>query len=46
MTEGDIRVPESLQKTTEGTESIVTKPAAPDAPAIFVRGTGSTVTIR
>ena len=46
MTNGELRVPDSLQKTTEGDESIVTKTAGPDAPAIFVRGTGSTVTIR
>jgi hypothetical protein len=46
MTEGDIRVPESLQKTTEGAEQVVMKTAAASAPAIFVRGTGSTITIR
>lgn len=46
MTNGELRVPDSLQKTTDGAESVVTKTAGPDAPAIFVRGSGSTVTIR
>jgi hypothetical protein len=46
MSGGALRVPDSLQKTTEGEESAVTKSGGPSAPAIFVRGTGSTVTIR
>lgn len=43
---GELRVPDSLQKTTEGTESAVTKNAGAGAPAIFVRGAGATITIR
>ncbi|MDQ3170475.1 MAG: DUF4097 family beta strand repeat-containing protein [Acidobacteriota bacterium] len=46
MSGGELRVPDSLQKTTEGEESSVTKTGGPNAPAIFVRGTGSAVTIR
>lgn len=43
---GELRVPDSLQKTTEGTETAVTKIASAGKPAIFVRGTGATITIR
>jgi hypothetical protein len=43
---GELRVPDSLQKTTEGTETAVTKNASAGAPAIFVRGSGATITIR
>ena len=43
---GELRVPDSLQKTTEGDESAVTKTGGPNAAPIFVRGTGSTITIR
>jgi hypothetical protein len=45
-TDGELRVPEGLQKTTQGTESSVTKSAGANAPSIFVRGTGATITIR
>jgi hypothetical protein len=43
---GELRVPDSLQKRTEGTETAVTKSAGANAPAIFVRGVGTTITIR
>lgn len=43
---GELRVPEQLQKTTEGKETAVTKNAGSNAPAIFVRGVGTTITIR
>ena len=46
VSRGELRVPDSLQKTTDGDESAVTKSGAVNAPAIFVRGSGSTVTIR
>lgn len=43
---GELRVPDSLQKTTSGNEAAVTKTAGPQAPAIFVRGVATTITIR
>ena len=43
---GDLRVTDPLQKRTEGTESVVTKSAGANAPSIFVRGNGTTITIR
>lgn len=43
---GELRVPDSLQKRTDGTETAVTKSARAGAPAIFVRGAGATITIR
>lgn len=43
---GELRVPDALQKTTTGNEAAVTKTAGPQAPAIFVRGVGTTITIR
>jgi hypothetical protein len=43
---GDIRVPAPLQKTTDGGEIVVRKSARADAPSIFVRGVGATLTIR
>ncbi len=43
---GELRAPDSLPKTTEGTETAVTKSARAGAPAIFVRGAGATITIR
>lgn len=45
-TGGQMHAPDQLQKTTEGTETVVAKSAGPNAPSIFVRGTGATVTIR
>ena len=44
--DGEIRVPDQLQKTTEGTETIVMKTAGGGAASIFVRGVGATITIR
>ena len=43
---GELRVPEGLQKTTEGTDTAVKKTGGANAPSIFVRGTGATITIR
>jgi len=43
---GELRAPDTLQKTTEGTDVSVAKTAGPAAPAIFVRGVGTTITIR
>jgi hypothetical protein len=43
---GELRVPDSLQKKTEGEESAVTKTAGANAPSIFVRGVGASITIR
>ena len=43
---GELRVPDGLQKTTEGTETVVTRIGGPDAPTIFVRTRGASVTIR
>lgn len=43
---GELRVPDRLQKTTEGNETVVTKSAGTGAPSIFVRGVGATIAIR
>jgi hypothetical protein len=43
---GELRVPDSLQKKTEGEESAVIKTAGANAPSIFVRGVGASITIR
>lgn len=43
---GELRVPDQLQKTTEGTETVAMKAAAASMPSIFVRGVGATITIR
>ena len=43
---GELRVPDSLTKSTDGAETAVTKNASAGAPAIFVRGAGATITIR
>ncbi|MEX2270911.1 MAG: hypothetical protein WD690_05545 [Vicinamibacterales bacterium] len=45
-TRGELRVPERLHKTTEGEDTIVTKTARANAPSIFVRGVGASITIR
>jgi hypothetical protein len=43
---GELKAPDHLQKTTDGSETSVTKTAGPGAPAIFVRGVDATITIR
>lgn len=45
-TRGELRVPDTLQKTTEGEDAAVRKTAGANAPSIFVRGVASTITIR
>ncbi|HEX6323155.1 MAG TPA: DUF4097 family beta strand repeat-containing protein [Vicinamibacterales bacterium] len=43
---GELRVPDQLQKTTEGGDTAVRKSGGPNAQPIFVRGVGTTITIR
>jgi len=45
-TRGELRVPDTLPKTTEGEDVAVRKTARANAPSIFVRGVASTMTIR
>lgn len=45
-TGGQVHAPEQLQKTTHGAETVVAKSGGTNAPSIFVRGAGATITIR
>ena len=45
-TRGELHVPDALHKKTEGDDTFVTKTGGANAPAIFVRGVATTITIR
>lgn len=45
-TRGALHAPDAFQKKTDGEDTFVTKTAGANAPAIFVRGVATTITIR